>query len=279
MVSLNQCTPSSTREPATMNAIAAAADANTTCWRDERPRPRHSAHAAKHAAAEAECPLGNEKPDAPVRGANDGRSRPTNSLTRFVARTCPPITTIRNRMTPRVERRRSSRAATVAASRITNGVAPASVMIRNTSVLVLVPSAAAHWATSRSRWTTALSVRISNASKPTTTSATSESVSARPVISAGLVRRRTNAANRSWNRICRSTARAVPCTNPWVAVVAPATTAHTAAAATPASAITAASTTSSIIEPPATGNDCRCSLSAARGTNATTPSPSRTRPR
>ncbi len=198
-----------------MTASAAATTASEQRVRDERRRPRHKAHAAKHAMAPAEWPLGNEFPEKPASGAMSGRGRPTMSFTRLVATFAPPTATSRKSTTPRERVRRTSNPATSTLITSRARVLPRWVKVRNTSVLKLDAWSAAHSAMDRSTRATVDRRRTSKASTPTTTNRPSTIVSASPVTSAGLARRRRKAAVRPPAESSCCTNRAVWCTAPW----------------------------------------------------------------
>ncbi len=106
--SLSQCTPSSTREAATMPTTAAAPAANAVRVRGERPRARQSAAAAQHAAAAVACPLGYEYPPAWTSWSMSGRVRSTISFRTFPMIFAPPITSSRKSATRAASPRRAS---------------------------------------------------------------------------------------------------------------------------------------------------------------------------
>ena len=249
---------------ATITARAAATTVMTRRVLSARRRPRHSAHAAKHAAAVAECPLGNDMPDACTRRATLGRGRPTTALTTLLASPMPTTVTARNTIAPRARVRSTSMIATTAVMTITTGVLPRSVNLRRKSVLVLVACRPAHRATSRSAWATKDWRRTWNASTRTATSIASATVSARPVALAGLRRLRTKRATLRWRTSCVCTASAVAWTGPWDALLASRFTTLNAMAASAAATTPAKTNTSRTdIAPPIRTRHCSCSRGVA----------------
>ena len=181
-----------------------------------RPLPRQSAHAAKHAAAPDEWPLGKEKPEKPARGPISGRGRSTSTLTMFVATFAPPTATSMKRITPHERVGATSKAATIAQITKIAMLLPSHVNDRRIFVLTSVESSEAQRAMSMSRRTTADCRRISKARRPTTTRRARATSSARPVASDGLIRRRSHVARPcSASRLRRAT-RATAWTGPWV---------------------------------------------------------------
>ena len=200
-----------------MTASAAATTVMTSRDRIPRRRPRQSAHAAKHAAAVAEWPLGNDMPDTCTSWSTSGRGRPTTALARLLATPTPRTTTRRNRITPRDRVRIASTTATIAEITITTTVLPRSVKRFKKSVLVSVACRAAQRAISRSARATNDCRRTWNASAATARSSASVTVRARPVTLAGLSRSRMKPATRWCVVSSCCTARAVACTGPCVA--------------------------------------------------------------
>jgi len=252
-----------------MTANEAATTVRTNRVAGERRRPRHSAHAAKHAADAAEWPLGNDMPDKGASGPTVGRGRWTIALTRLLARPTPSTVTARKITTPRDRVRTTSNTATAAVITTTIFVLPRLVKRRRKRVLTSVACADAQRAMWRSFRTMNDCRRTSKASTATATSIASAMVSARPVTRAGLRRSRTNAVSRRCVASSCWTARAVACTGPWLTRSASRlTTTKTKAASTAASAPAMKNTMSTAIDPPGRAVHCGCSRQGGSATAA-----------
>jgi len=250
-----------------MTAKAAATTVRASRVPSARRRPRHNAHAAKHAAAAAECPLGNDIPENGASGPMAGRGRWTMLFTRLFASPTPATVTRRKRITPRDRVRSTSTTATIAVITSTTLVLPRSVNRRRTWVLVWVAWCDAQMATWRSARTTNDCRRTSNASVATAINKARATVSARPVTRAGLKRSRTNVAMARCSASWRCVARAVACTGPCVTlVVSRCSTRNTTSAITPATRPAAKNTTSTSIGPPSGVEHCGCSRELASAT-------------
>ncbi len=253
-----------------MATITASAVATTVIARRAvrpRRRPRHNAHAAKHAAAAAECPLGNDIPETWTSWSKSGRGRPTIAFARLFANPTPTTTTARNTTTPRVRVRTTSTVATTIVITNTPTVLPRSVNRPRTRVLVSVACRAAQRATWRSTRATKDCRRTSNPRTATTTSMRSATVNASPVTSAGVTRPRRNDRNRWCTSSSCCTALAVAWTGPRVTLVGSRfTTTKTSAARAPATTPESTNTMSTDIASPASTEQRGSSRAVARAT-------------
>ena len=73
--------------------MPAPSPASTIRVRRERPRPSSSAAHAKNAAAQEECPLGNDGPSVSAIGLSSGRTRSARCLIVVVISPLPATTT------------------------------------------------------------------------------------------------------------------------------------------------------------------------------------------